>query len=215
MLAAALCLCVFALLTGCVDMSNRNPVVTFVLDETRSSGIGGTFVMELFPDKAPNSVNYFLALVVEGYYDDFNVSKVYEGAMVVFGDPWYAKMNDRVIEGEFAANGFTGNDVEFVRGTVGLALVEGDPNSNYGDFFICLNDEAGKDLNGNYCAIGQVTSGLEVLDEISMLKTTSSLGFQPYVSVATLHVTVDLRGRTYPEPVTSERKNSTKPGYWD
>ena len=210
--AALLSLCLTVLLSGCVDMSNRDPVLTFVLDDTRSSGIGGTFVMELFPEKAPNSVNYFLSLAVNGYYDDFNVSKVFAGSMVVFGDPWFAKKNDRVIAGEFAENGFAGNDVEFVRGTVGLSRDEDDPDSSFGDFFIVLSDDAGKDLNGKYCAIGKITSGLEVIDEISLLKTTSSLGYQPYVSVATLRVTVDLRGRTYPEPVTSDRKN--KPGYW-
>ncbi len=198
---------------GCTDMSNRNPVVTFTLDPGTSSGIGGTFVMELFPEKAPNSVNYFIQLIGEGYYDKFNVSQVHSGSMVVFGDPWYAKMNDRVIKGEFAANGFEGNDVDFVRGTVGLALDEGDPDSNYGDFFIVLDDGAKETMNGNFCAIGKITEGIELLDEISTIKTTASLKYQPYVSVRTLKVTVDLRGRTYPDAETSERKN--KPGYWN
>lgn len=199
--------------SGCTDMSNRNPIVTFTLDPDVSSHIGGTFVVELFPDKAPNSVNYFIDLVVNGYYNKFNVSQVHEDSMVVFGDPWYKGGNNRVIKGEFADNGFTQNDVDFVRGTVGLALDEGDPDSNYGDFFIVLDDAAKDSMNGKFCAIGRVTEGLEILDEISRLQTTSSLKYQPYASVRTLTATVELKGRVYPTAETLERKN--KPGYWD
>ena len=211
--AVSLLFMTVAAFSGCTDMSNRNPVVTFEMDSSRSSGIGGIFKIELYPDKAPNSVNYFIGLVVEGYYDGFHVSKAVSDTMVVFGDPWYEKKNDRVIYGEFAENGFEGNDVDFVRGTVGLALDEGDNDSNYGDFFIVLDDGAKESMNGRYCAVGRVTEGIELLDEISHVKTTSSLGYQPYLSVATLKATIDLRGKTYPEAVTSERKN--KPGYWD
>ena len=200
-------------LTGCTDMSNRNPVVTFTLDPDASSHIGGTFVMELFPDKAPNSVNYFINLVIDGYYNKFNVSQVHEGSMVVFGDPWYKGGNNRVIRGEYAENGFMQNDVDFVRGTVGLAHDEDDPDSNYGDFFIILDDAAKESMNGKFCAIGKVTEGLELLDQISCLQTTSSLKYQPYVSVRTLTVTADLKGQVYPPAETLDRKN--KPGYWD
>lgn len=215
---SSILLCIVLLMSvclSCTDMSNRNPVVTFVLDESKTSGMGGTFVMELFPDKAPNSVNYVLALIDEGYYDNFFVSKVIYDSMVVFGDPWYAKKNDRVIDGEFKANGFDGNDISFTRGIVGLSLDEGDNNSNYGDFFIVLDDNAADSLNGNYCAIGRITEGLELIDEISRIDTSSYLKYQPYVSVATKTVTVDLKGRMYDQPVVHERKKESKPGYWD
>lgn len=195
-----------AALTGCTDMSNRNPVVTFTLDPGTSSGVGGTFSIELFPDKAPNSVNFIIQLVYEGYYDKMNVSQVHSGVNVVFGDLGYAKLNDKVIKGEFAENGFTGNDVEFVRGTVGLMLDEGDPDSNYGDFFIVLSDEAGKDLNGKYCAVGKVVEGLELIDDISQAKFYPG-NYQPVYSIRTLTAVVDLKGRSYPEAETFERTN--------
>ena len=162
---------------------------------------------------ADRSVSPASWIVLSGYYDDFNVSQVHAGAMVVFGDPWYAKQNDRVIKGEFAENGFEGNNVDFVRGTVGLTLDEGDPDSNFGDFFIVLDDAAKDDMNGKFCAIGRITEGIEILDEISMLKTAAAIKYQPYVSVRTLKVTVELKGGVYPTAETSERKN--KPGYWD
>ena len=192
------------LLSGCTDMSNRNPVVTFNLDPAASSGVGGSFSIELFPDKAPNSVNFFIQLVTEGYYDRINVSQVNSGVSVVIGDLGYAKMNDRVIKGEFADNGFTGNDVEFKRGTVGLMLEEGDPDSNYGDFFIVLSDESGEELNGKYCAIGKITEGLELLDEISLAKFYPG-NHQPVYSIRTINAVVELKGRSYPEEETQER----------
>ena len=191
---------------GCTDMSNRNPVVTFTLDPDTSSGVGGTFRIELFPDKAPNSVNFIIQLIFEGYYDKMNVSMVHAGASVVFGDLGYAKLNDRVIRGEFAENGFTGNDVEFVRGTVGLVLDEGDPDSNYGDFFIVLSDETGAALNGKYCAVGKVIEGLELIDDISQAKFYPG-NYQPVYSIRTLTATVELKGRSYPEAETLERTN--------
>ena len=190
--------------SGCTDMSNRDPVVTFVLDPETSSGVGGTFSIELFPEKAPNSVNYFIQLVDEGYYNKLNVSQVHSGTSVVFADLGNAKQNDRVIKGEFAENGFSGNDVEFVRGTVGLTLDEDDPDSNHGDFFVVLNDEAGKELNGKYCAIGKITQGLELLDDISRAKFYPG-NFQPVYSIRTLTATVDLKGRSYPSAETKER----------
>ena len=193
-------------LSGCTDMSNRNPVVTFNLDPTTSSGVGGSFSIELFPDKAPNSVNYFIQLVSEGYYNKINVSQVNSGASVVFGDLGYAKLNNRVIKGEFAENGFTGNDVEFKRGTDGLVLDEGDPDSNYGDFFIVLSDEAGKELNGRFCAVGKITEGIELIDEISLAKFYPG-NHQPVYSIRTINAVVDLKGRSYPDAETQERTN--------
>ena len=206
LLIMILMLCSWVFLPGCTDMSNRNPVVTFTLDPDTSSHVGGTFSIELFPDKAPNSVNFIIQLVYDGYYDKMNVSKVIAGTNVVFGDLGYAKLNDKVIKGEFAENGFEGNDVHFVRGTVGLVLDEGDPDSNYGDFFIVLSDEAGKELDGKYCAVGKVVSGLELIDDISQAKFYPG-NYQPVYSIRTLTADVDLKGRSYPKAETLERTN--------
>jgi cyclophilin family peptidyl-prolyl cis-trans isomerase len=209
LLAALLCL------SGCTDMSNRNPVVTFNLDPDASSHVGGTFKIELFPDKAPNSVNFIIQLLTEKdqygetYYEKLNVSQVRSGSMVVFGDLGQ-KLNDKVIKGEFAENGFEGNDVSFVRGTVGLMLNEGDPDSNYGDFFIVLSDEAQEELNGKFCAVGRVIEGLELIDEISLAKFYPT-NYQPVYSIRILTATVELKGRSYPKAETQER--IIYPGY--
>ncbi len=202
-------------LPGCVDNSNKNPVVTVNVngdnDNLRENGegIGGTFVIELFPDKAPNSVAYFLDFVVNGVYNKFAVSRVWEGHKVEFGDPWLSKQIRTEIEGEFEANGYEGNDVVFERGTVGLSLfLDDDYDSASGDFFIILSEEAAEAHQGKYAAIGKVTSGIELLDEISHVKVYPNL--EPVYGIRTSETTVDLKGQTYDKPVTHERR--TYPG---
>lgn len=208
-LCTVLCV-ILATVASCVDTSNKNPVVTIELDPSSKSQIGGTIQIELFPDKAPNSVNYFIGLVLDGFYNDFYVTKVMAGHLVEFGDPWYLKKNDRVIAGEFTENGYTGNDVDFVRGTVGLALDtdrEGnlDNDSAMGDFFVVLSDEAGDSYTGKRVAIGQIISGLEILEEISRIK--NHVNYQPLYSARTETVTLDLKGQTYPKAITTKRKH--------
>ena len=158
-------------------------------------------------------INTIVAEVFTDYWYMLLVMVLFVLLLVVVVKRTRLEQNDRVIKGEFAENGFEGNDVDFVRGTVGLTLDEGDPDSNFGDFFIILDDAAKEDMNGKFCAIGRITEGIEILDEISMLKTAAAIKYQPYVSVRTLKVTVELKGGVYPSAETSERKN--KPGYWD
>ena len=79
-----LCLALFlsVYFTGCVDHSNKNPLVTVTIDpENENNGengepISGSFQIELYPDKAPNSVAYFIDFIMNKTYDGFSVSKV-------------------------------------------------------------------------------------------------------------------------------------------
>ncbi len=212
-----ICLSLFLTIyfVGCVDNSNRNPVVTLTINSDNENlnengeGIGGTIQIELYPDKAPNSVAYFIDFIMNKTYDNFSVSKVFSGSIVQFGDPWMSKRIHTEIEGEFKENGYEGNDVEFKRGTVGLdRFVKDDYNSASGDFVILLSDEAGKSYTGKYAAIGEVISGMEVLEKISNIKCYPD--YEPVYSIRTLSTTVDLKGVTYEKPITRERR--TYPG---
>ena len=202
--------------TGCVDNSNKNPIVTIEIDSdnknyiAENTPISGTLQIELFPEKAPNSVAYFLDFVAKGTYDGFPVGKVLHGGVVQFGDPWMSKQIRTEIDGEFKANGFEGNDVQFKRGTVALDLFKADDyNSASGDFFVLLDDAGAKTFQDKYAAIGEIISGLELLDTISMIKNYTDNS--PVYSIKTLKTTVDLKGRTYEKPITSERR--MYPGY--
>ena len=215
--AILLCLALFlsVYFTGCVDHSNKNPLVTVTIDpENENNGengepISGSFQIELYPDKAPNSVAYFIDFIMNKTYDGFSVSKVDPGNIVQFGDPWMSKQIHTEIKGEFKENGFEGNDIEFKPGTVGLdRFVADDYDSASGDFFIILSEEAGKSFDGKYAAIGEVVSGLELLEQISNIKNLPD--YAPVYSLRTLTTTVDLKGVTYEKPIPQERR--TYPG---
>ena len=202
--------------SGCVDNSNKNPIVTIEIDPNNknfiaeSTPISGTLQIELFPEKAPNSVAYFLDFIANGTYNGFPVGKVMHGGVVQFGDPWMSKQIRTEIDGEFKANGFEANDIKFKRGTVALDLFKADDyDSASGDFFILLDDAGAETFQDKYAAIGEVISGLELLDTISMIKNYTDNS--PVYPLKTLKTTVDLKGRTYEQPITSERR--AYPGY--
>lgn len=201
--------------TGCVNNTNKNPVVSISIDpdnkniDTDGKPISGTFEIELFPEKAPNSVAYFLEFVSQGIYDGFPVSKVMAGGIVQFGDPWMIKQIRTEIKGEFKENGFERNDVQFKRGTVALArFLNDDYNSASGDFFILLDDSGADTYQDKYAAIGEIISGIEVLDKISMVKDYTDAS--PIYSIKTLKAAANLKGRTYEKPITDKRR--TYPG---
>ena len=119
----------------------------------------GRITIRLRPDLAPKHVAQIKALVKRNFYDGLNFHRVIEGFMAQTGDP--------------KGNGTGGSDLPnipaefsstpFKRGTVGMAR-SSDPNSANSQFFICLGDASF--LNNQYTVIGEVTSGLDVVDKI-------------------------------------------------
>ncbi len=201
---------------GCVDTSNKNPIITIVIDDnnknmdTEGNPISGTIEIELYPEKAPNSVAYFLDFVMNGTYNDFPVSKALAGGVVTFGDPWMMKKIRTEIEGEFIDNGFEQNDIQFKRGTVALdRFVADDYNSASGDFFVLLDDAGAETYQNKYAAIGEVISGIEVLDKISNIKVYPG-EYSPIYSIMIESTTAQLNGVSYDKPVVGERR--TYPG---
>lgn len=72
-----------ALVTGCSN-SNDNPVLVLQI-ESEKLGIEGTVEIEMYPDKAPNTVKNIISLATKGYYDGINVCKVLPGSLVEIG----------------------------------------------------------------------------------------------------------------------------------
>ena len=94
-----------------------NPVVTFTMQN------GKTIRAELYPDKAPNTVNNFLSLVRSGFYDGLTFHRVIEGFMIQGGDPAGNGTGGPgySIRGEFRMNGFAQNDIKHARGVLSMA----------------------------------------------------------------------------------------------
>ena len=119
---------------------------------------------ELYPEKAPKTVENFVKLVNEGFYDGLIFHRVIPGFMIQGGCPDGTGMGGPgySIEGEFTANGFR-NDLRHERGVMSMARAM-DPDSAGSQFFIMVADSP--HLDGQYAAFGKITEGMDVADEI-------------------------------------------------
>ena len=134
---------------------------------------------ELYPDIAPGSVENFVKLINENFFDGLIFHRVIPGFMIQGGgydDTFYKKnFNSKEtasIKGEFASNGFE-NNLKHTRGVLSMARTQ-DPDSASSQFFIMHQDAPY--LDGEYAAFGKITEGLEVVDEIANVKTTALEG---------------------------------------
>ncbi len=170
-----------------------NPIVTFEMQN------GKTFKAELYPDKAPNTVNNFLSLIKKGYYNGLIFHRVISGFMIQGGDPTGTGMGGPGyhIKGEFAINGFKQNDISHVRGVLSMARAQ-NPNSAGSQFFV-MHEEADY-LDGQYAAFGKVIEGMDVVDEIANVKT--DWNDKPYEEQKMARVTAETFGVEYNEPKT-------------
>lgn len=125
---------------------------------------GGEFVVELYPEYAPATVENFLSLVEDGFYDGLIFHRVVEGFMAQGGDPTGTGSggSKKTIKGEFAANGFTQNTLSHTRGVISMAR-SAQNDSASSQFFICYTDGCAA-LDGSYAAFGKVVEGMEVVD---------------------------------------------------
>ena len=170
----------------------QNPIVTI---EMQSAKI---IKAELYPEKAPNTVNNFINLVASGFYDGLIFHRVISGFMIQGGDPAGVGTGGPGynIKGEFALNGFKQNDLKHERGVLSMARAM-HPNSAGSQFFIMHKNSS--HLDGQYAAFGKVIEGIEVVDEIASVQT--DWNDKPKVSQVMKKVTVDTFGVQYPNPV--------------
>ena len=101
---------------------------------------GKKIKLELYPDKAPITVENFLKLVKDGFYDGLIFHRVIKDFMIQGGDPQGTGMGGAKdkIKGEFLMNGVP-NDLKHVRGVISMARAQ-NPNSASSQFFICHKD---------------------------------------------------------------------------
>ena len=168
-----------------------NPIVTIQMQN------GKTIKAELYPDKAPNTVNNFLSLVKGGFYDGLSFHRVIAGFMIQGGDPAGNGTGGPgySIKGEFRANGFAANDIKHLRGVLSMARSML-PDSAGSQFFIMHENAA--HLDGQYAAFGKVIEGMEVVDEIAAVDT--DMRDRPREPQIMEKVTAETFGVEYPEP---------------
>ena len=130
---------------------------------------GSTITLELYPDVAPKTVENFVSLANEGFYDGLIFHRVIAGFMIQGGDPMGIGIggSGHNIVGEFAVNGFN-NPISHKRGVISMARSQ-NYNSASSQFFICHADATF--LDGQYASFGKVIEGMDTVDEIAAVPT--------------------------------------------
>ncbi len=131
----------------------------------------GSVDVEFYHDDAPNTVNNFVSLAREGYYDGTPFHRIIKGFMIQGGDPTGTgtggpgyKFADEPVRRDYEP------------GT--LAMANAGPNTNGSQFFICHGDLKGR-LPKNYTIFGKVTSGLNTIDKIASVPVQPSRAGEP------------------------------------
>jgi len=193
-------LCVCCLLCGCSRVNLRasshydmqNPIVTLTLEDSQK------IIIELYPEIAPNTVNNFISLIEDGYYDGLTFHRIIEDYIIQGGDPLKNNYGTPgyTIKGEFKSNGFK-NSLRHTKGVVSMA--RGPKYDSAGSqFFITVEDA--ETLNGSYAAFGKVIEGLDVVEAIG----NSKQGLEEDEADAELVIekmTVDKKSGKYPDPI--------------
>ena len=145
----------------------------------------GTMKAELYPQDAPKTVNNFVVLARDGFYNGIKFHRIVSGFMVQTGDP----------QGDGTGGpGYSFPDEpvtrDYERGT--LAMANSGPNTNGSQFFIVHADYP---LDKNYTIFGKVIEGLETLDAIASVPVTtnpmSGEPSQPQEEVSMIRVSIE------------------------
>lgn len=175
----------------------KNPIVTIEMEQ------GGIIKIELYPSKAPQTVNNFISLIQKGFYNGLFFHRTIPGFMAQGGDPEGSGMGGPGygIKGEFSENGVQ-NPISHLRGAISMARSNA-PDSAGSQFFIVTDDS--EFLDGKYAAFGNVIEGMDEVDKIVKTRviTRSSFGGgkdRPVEPPVMKKVTVETFGIEYPEP---------------
>lgn len=149
---------------------------------------GGEFIIELYPEYAPETCENFINLVSEGFYDGLTFHRVIDDFMAQGGDPEGTGLggSDKKIKGEFINNGFKQNTLSHTRGIVSMARSK-DKNSASSQFFICYVDATY--LDGDYAAFGKVIEGMDTVD--AFLDVERGLDADGYYSVPLTPIVIE------------------------
>ena len=171
-----------------------NPIVTITMED------GRVMRGELYPEKAPNTVNNFISLANKGFYDGLTFHRVIPGFMIQGGCPDGTGCGGPgyEIDGEFSGNGFRQNDLIHETGMLSMARTMA-PNSAGSQFFVMV--APAPHLDGQYAAFGKITEGQEIAIDISRVQRNMA-NDMPKQPVVMATVRVDTQGVEYPAPET-------------
>ena len=174
------------MLTGC---NMGNPIAVFETSQ-------GTFEIELYQDKMPVTVNNFVKLVNEGYYDNQKFHRIIKNFMIQGGDPltkddknknrWGTGGPGYTIQDEFVKG------LSNVKGTISMANT-GRPNSGGSQFFINTNDNLYLDFDKQpfqsaHPVFGHVISGMDIVEKVGQASTDSLDRPTPTIEIISIKI---------------------------
>ena len=168
-----------------------NPIVTITMQS------GNEIKIELYPEMAPNTVNNFIFLAKNGFYNGLIFHRVISGFMIQGGCPQGSGMGGPGynIKGEFQSNGFKQNTLNHERGVISMARTMA-PDTAGSQFFIMHQNAP--HLDKQYASFGKVIEGMDEVDRIAGVKTNFS--DKPINPEVMEKVTVETFGVEYPAP---------------
>ncbi|MEG0013383.1 MAG: peptidylprolyl isomerase [Cellulosilyticaceae bacterium] len=162
-------------------MSEKKPIVTITMDDDSQIKV------ELYPEIAPITVENFVKLVNDGFYNGLTFHRIIRGFMIQGGCPEGTGTGGpgHQIKGEFSGNGVA-NNLKHTKGVISMARSQS-PDSAGSQFFIMHQDSP--HLDGQYAGFGKVIEGLDVVDYIA--NTSVNYMDQPKTPVKMKSVTVE------------------------
>ncbi|CEO25260.1 peptidylprolyl isomerase [Paraclostridium sordellii] len=153
----------------------------------------GTIKAELYPHLAPNTVNNFIELANNEFYNGLIIHRVVKDFVIQGGDPEGSGIGGPgySIKGEFEENGFR-NDLKHEKGVLSMARSQ-QPDSAGSQFFIVTKDSP--NLDKKYAAFGKVISGIEIVDDINSVEVDKK--DKPKEKIKIESISVDTRGIEY------------------
>jgi cyclophilin family peptidyl-prolyl cis-trans isomerase len=170
---------------GTMDSTQTNDSVTVAVFKTNM----GSFEIELYPDRAPKTVENFTGLVEKGYYDGIIFHRVIDRFMIQGGDPTGSGRGGQSLWGKPFADEFDMSLRHDVPGV--LSMANAGPNTNGSQFFITLAPTPW--LDGKHSVFGKVISGYDVVAAIGKVQTGAN--DKPVKDVVMEEVKIEKRGR--------------------
>lgn len=157
----------------------------------------GNIEIELYPKKAPNTVNNFIDLANSKFYDGLTFHRVVNEFIVQGGDPTDTGIGGPgyFIKGEFSLNGFKDNNIKFKAGVIAMARTY-EYDTAGSQFFITTADAPL--LNDKYAAFGKIIAGMDILELIDDVDTDEN--DKPFNDIVIESITVDTKGKEYDKP---------------
>jgi peptidyl-prolyl cis-trans isomerase B (cyclophilin B) len=144
----------------------------------------GSFTIDLATQRSPRTANSFAFLAEEGFYDDTLIHRIARGFVIQGGDP----QGDGTGGPGYTVDEPPPDDASYLRGVVAMAKTAADPPGRSGSQFFVVTAPADAGLPPEYAVLGEVSDGLDVVEQIGELGDSSEI---PTETVVVESVTIE------------------------